>query len=71
MTSDRATTLEKKKQILVRLYRIWKENPDLRLSQLIENVYPHDNKCMYHIEDFPFIEELEEHYEKLALDKGE
>ena len=35
-------------KILLLIDKIWKENPDLRLCQLIGNVTPFDN---YHVED--------------------
>jgi uncharacterized protein YihD (DUF1040 family) len=35
-------------KILCLIETIWKENPDLRLCQLIGNVAPYDN---YHVED--------------------
>ena len=38
---------------------IWKENPDLRLCQLIGNVAPYDN---YHVEDDDLEKRLKELY---------
>jgi uncharacterized protein YihD (DUF1040 family) len=38
---------------------IWKENPDLRLCQLIGNVAPYDN---YHVEDDDLEKRLKECY---------
>jgi len=52
-------------EILDRLQKIWEENPDLRLGQLIENVFPntsYDFKSAYNIEDEEFIKELEKFY---------
>jgi uncharacterized protein YihD (DUF1040 family) len=36
------------KPLLKLIEQIWKDNPDLRLCQLIGNVAPYDN---YHVED--------------------
>jgi len=47
-------------KILKRLQKVWKNNPDLRLAQLIVNVYRDDP---YYIEDEKFIKEIEEFYE--------
>lgn len=55
------------KPILKRLRIIWEKNPDLRLSQLIGNVYPctpYDYIDSYYIEDETFISSLEEFYSK-------
>lgn len=46
--------------ILKRLEKVWKKYPDLRLSQLIVNVYSSD--LNYYIEDEDFIENIEEYY---------
>jgi len=56
--------------ILNRLQRIWEKYPDLRLGQLIENVFPNtefDYISSYYLEDFPFIETLEKFYSKKRL----
>lgn len=62
--AERAKTIEQKKQVMRRLQRLWFQNPDMRLSQLLENVFHHadDNHCFYFIEDFPLLEALENHY---------
>lgn len=46
--------------ILKRLEKVWKKYPDLRISQLIVNVYSSD--LNYYIEDEDFIENIEEYY---------
>ena len=45
--------------ILCLIETIWKENPDLRLCQLIGNVAPYDN---YHVEDDDLAKRLKETY---------
>ena len=40
--------------------RIWKKNPQLRLCQLIGNIFSGDN---YHIEDDVLVSKLKEVYE--------
>jgi hypothetical protein len=59
---DRAVTKEQKEEILNRLGVLWLDNPELRLGQLIKNVYKED---FYSVEDYEFIEKLEEYYERL------
>lgn len=52
-------------KILKRLKKIWEKNPDLRLAQLIGNVYPctsSDYIDPYYIEDEPFLKRMEEFY---------
>lgn len=69
-TYKRATTDEQKKEILEDLLSIWKENPDLRLTQLIGNVYPcgpddmdgHDDPYFVYAEDYDFINEISAFY---------
>jgi hypothetical protein len=74
--ANRATTPEKKKEVVDRLLALWLELPDLRLSQLIGNVYPCGAACntcwqdaghkdAYNVEDFTFINELEKKYVQL------
>lgn len=67
----RAITPTEKKLILARLYRVWMQNPDQRLGQMLFNVFGTtttvDGKPMefihemntFNIEDFPFIERVE------------
>jgi hypothetical protein len=52
-------------KILARLRKIWEANPDLRLGQLIENVYPntdYDWISSYQVEDEDFIRSIESYY---------
>lgn len=58
----RAKSVLQKREIMERLYALWLQHPDMRLTQLVRNVYPGDYD-LYHVEDFPFIEELEQRYE--------
>jgi len=48
--------------ILLRLGKVWKKNPDLRLCQLIEN--PFQDCCQYHIEDDIVIDVIEDFYKE-------
>jgi len=51
--------------ILERLRKIWEKRPELRLGQLIENVFPntpYDFITAYYIEDEEFIKTLEDFY---------
>lgn len=72
--SKRATTDREKAAVIHELLQIWLDNPNLRLAQLIGNVYPcgvvpeelgvlphHDP---YHVEDFNFVEEIKEFYKE-------
>ena len=49
--------------ILQRLEAVWQRHPDLRLGQIIENVYGcarrGDKYCFYHMEDEDFISAIE------------
>ena len=56
---NRANTLNEKKEVIERLLKLWLDNPELRLAQLIGNV---KRNPIYYQEDFPFIKELEEFY---------
>lgn len=47
--------------VLSRLQTIWKKYPDLRLGQLITNVFRTDG--LYYLEDDKFIDALEEYYD--------
>jgi hypothetical protein len=52
-------------QILERLGKLWKENPDLRLGQLIGNVYHYPSGIdPYFDEDETFIHNLEFFYRR-------
>ena len=61
----RAKTSEQKIEIIIRLLALWFKKPELRLGQLIENVYHHsnDDHCFYAVEDYEFIGKLEKKYE--------
>ena len=48
---------------LDKIEEIWKENPDLRLGQLLCNAVP--ESIIYYIEDDTLIEALEKYYKKL------
>ena len=54
-------------RVLERLARIWEQHPDMRLGQLIENVYHHESPdhCFYHVSDEEFVSKLENFYEGL------
>jgi uncharacterized protein YihD (DUF1040 family) len=46
-------------RIITRLEKLWKKHPELRLSQLIGNLYPKNGLDPYYIEDDDFITNLE------------
>lgn len=51
--------------IIMRLLKIWQKYPDMRLGQLIENVFPNTEMTRvtaYFLEDDDFIKVLEEFY---------
>lgn len=49
-------------KILDEIKKIWKQYPDLRFCQLIENFA--SGRMLYYIEDEDFIKMLKEYYEK-------
>ena len=52
-------------EIIKRLKKLWMKNPDMRLAQLIGNVYPctpYTRIDAYHIEDEEYIKTMEEFY---------
>jgi len=52
--------------ILERLRKIWIRFPDLRLGQLIENVFScMSSSCIYYLEDDELLDEMEEFYNKI------
>lgn len=54
-------------KILKRLKKLWEKHPDMRLAQLIGNVYPctsSDYIDPYHIEDDLFLQRMEMFYAK-------
>ena len=56
----RAETDAQKDEIISRLGDTWKKNPEIRLMQLISNVFRSDP---YYIEDYEAMDLLEEFYE--------
>lgn len=56
--------------ILYELGKIWKENPDLRLGQMITNLLIPDYR-LYHMEDNELIKELKTYYCKKEQNKVE
>ena len=55
-------------EILKRIGDIWKENPDLRLGQLIYNVMKNPNN-LYYIEDSVLTDIIEMYYNNLKKNK--
>jgi len=58
------------KKVLVRLAKIWSKHPDMRLGQLLENVFPNTDRdyiSAYHIEDEEYISTIEEFYKEYSL----
>ena len=49
------------RHILIQIEKIWKNHPELRLCQLIQNCFRDD---IYYIEDEKLIKTLKEYYEK-------
>lgn len=61
---NRAITIKQKREVILRLYRLWKTYPDLRLTQLIGNI---KRDPLYYEEDFDFIQSLENGYKRLDV----
>lgn len=61
MLPERAQTDEQKERVITRLLAVWKENPVLRLGQLIVNAHP----LPYYIEDEFLIARIEHFYRQL------
>ena len=66
-------------KILERLRKLWEASPDMRLGQLLENVFPNRpgmsskySRIMYYLEDEVLVETLENFYktEKVYAYKG-
>lgn len=57
----RAVDDEMKTEIVGRLLEVWKQNPSLRLMQLLGNVFRGDP---YYVEDYDVIKEVEAFYER-------
>ena len=49
-------------KILKQVEKIWKEHPDLRLGQLIQNCFGSGSSSLYYIEDKELIETIERFY---------
>lgn len=63
-TYKRAKTKYEKAEIIERLHDLWLKHPELRLGQLIGNVYHYPSGIdTYFDEDYDFILNLEEGYE--------
>jgi hypothetical protein len=58
---QRAKQVLEKREVIERLYALWVQHPDMRLTQLVRNIFPIDQD-LYHIEDYEFIRCLEEGY---------
>lgn len=50
--------------ILEKIRELWEQHPDLRLLQLLLNVFPGSNPTVYYTEDEKLIEYLSEVYER-------
>lgn len=59
----RAKTEQEKAAVIERLAAVWKANPDLRLGQLIANVY-RDLRYLYYTEDETLIRAIETCYQR-------
>lgn len=60
---DRANTPKQKREVVERLYALWSEYPELRLGQLIGNVYSYPlAQDPYFDGDMKFITKLERFY---------
>ena len=60
----RANTKKEKQQVIGRLLNLWLKFPQMRLMQLINNVYHEDLHCpdLYYIENYDFINGMEQFY---------
>ena len=57
-------------KVLMTIARVWKEHPDLRLCQLLENCYP-GKHCLYYVEDNDLEDRLKEIYLKDEVSRME
>ena len=57
-SAHRASTDEQKRDVIERLYVLWRTHPELRLGQLLGNV----SLDIYYEEDFHLLEILEQFY---------
>ena len=58
----RAYTTFEKRELIIRLLNAWIESPELRLGQLLSNVFNYDT---FYIEDDEFVSRVEEYVKKL------
>jgi hypothetical protein len=61
----RAENAAQKQEIMERLLEVWKKNPQLRLGQLIGNIYHSNDRggvSLYYAEDYALLTALEEGY---------
>jgi uncharacterized protein YihD (DUF1040 family) len=49
-------------EILAKLRKVWEEHPDMRLAQLLGNIF---DKLPYYMEDDEFIKAIEAYYSDL------
>lgn len=54
----RAYTTFEKRELIIRLLNAWIESPELRLGQLLSNVFDYDT---FYIEDDEFVSRVEEY----------
>ena len=67
----RAVSDDAKQEVLERLLEVWKSRPELRLGQLIGNVYHSNDRggvSLYYAEDYALLTALEESYKKREVD---
>jgi hypothetical protein len=64
MHKDETRAMEpwQKKDVMEKLLKLWMENPELRLGQLINNYISY--RELYHIEDYDLIDSLSLAYRK-------
>lgn len=58
----RAYTTFEKRELIIRLLNAWIGSPELRLGQLLSNVFDYDT---FYIEDDEFVSRVEEYVKKL------
>lgn len=64
----RAENAAQKQEVLERLLEVWKARPELRLGQLIGNVYHSNDRggvSLYYAEDYALLTALEEAYREV------
>ena len=52
-------------KVLAAIGEVWEKNPDLRLGQLLSNVYR--DPALYYIEDDKLVEEIKKYYSDLDI----